>query len=1730
MQVGEPRIRIDEVELHEELGWGATSVVRRGVRRGSSVAVKIARGGGRAARWFRREAAALARVDHEGLPRVLEVGESDGVPWLVMELVRGPTLAERLAEGRPPEGEALSLAVAIADTLDAVHRRGVVHCDVKPQNVVLDGGDRVRLVDFGFATPERLSPEGAGTPPYAAPEQTRGARLVDARTDLHALGRVLLECLTGDPLADLDSVPAPLAVVLGGLLAPEPADRYPSARAVVGELERLRAGEAPLGPASPLHPAVEAFALVGRDAELARLRELWRGSSAGWGEVVLVEGPRGAGKSRLVRELVREIEAEGGRVIHHACAENDPRPLAALRAIFEQAAAALRRDEAARADLRGRLGPDLAAFAGVLCPELAELLGADASYDAGLGAEAFTQAVADLVLELAASLGPLCVVADDGQWMDRTSAEVLTRVADRIGATRLLLAVATRAGEGRTSPALPRLVLTPFDGGRTAALVSAHLGHAVSEELVAWVARVSDGTPLGIVEVLDAMLDAATLRPVDEVWRFDRARAEQMHLPRGALALMERRVGALPPAARRVFESAALLGRRFDAEVLADLHALSLDDLEFALADARRAGLVEADAPGGHRFVHDAVREALLAGLDDETRATLNQRIARCLDGRGGASPFTLAAHYAAGRPREDRGRLLDVAEDALAQLIEDHDDEAALRLFDAIAASMPDAVSRLEVFAGEAATRLGDGKRALRHFESALDSTLAPDERARLRGRRAWVHQQAGDADAAWAELERAFYELGERMPVESPRAVAGSAWRLARAEAGPPASGREAERLSVLCDLHYQNVRLGEEYEKPLRLIQSTARAYALSRRLPPSAARARSEALVATALAILGRRDASTRHAEEAMRIARGLGRPPVLAFCEQMRAMASYFGGDFDRGLDRLHDAFGRHERWMEAAELCLFAVGVYTIEAIRGQYRYAPAMLRRSLSRARRLHAPPPALVLAEHCERASEATLTGVAALAPRAALSGFNRTAAWGPITHAFLELDELGPELEAHLAEFDALGLSPRTAHPVVFEHYVSLAYIRLRQATRGPDRRAPLRALKRALKDVRAAARFPLFRAHALVLEGAVRWLEGDAGKARALLAEADAIADAESCLWARFEAERLRAHMLRAEGRRDSARQRASLALAIAREAKAAAWERLVRGEFELPRASSARGTSIATSQASHRRQLQTLLHIFEVATRQPAVEEQGRLFLDEVMDSLAATRGLLVFDAESSRDATLLTARQRAAEWPDPPPEVRALIDGAREAGMPRSSGESDDAPRAVAVPLWLRGRVVGGVYLERDGDEPPFEEEDFDVLFALSYQVSVALQLARTMRDRERLEQSLRQAQKMEAIGRLAGGIAHDFNNMLTVMVGTIQLLSRKVDSADAGREVDMLAQVTDRASRLTNQLLAFSRQSSTQLEVFDVDDTLEALAPMLRRLIGDQVRVVHERGEGGKRVHLDRGLLDQAVVNLALNARDAMEGGGRLVLRSRGEAGRVLIEVEDDGAGMSREVRENALEPFFTTKERGKGTGLGLAMVYGFVEQSGGTLEIDSELGRGTLIRIAFPETEEKPALRSLVISNSKEPEAFRATRSGEMLRTTVLVVDDDPLVLQTLALGLEPEGYRVVAAETPDQALRLADALDRVDVIVSDVMMPDMNGPELVDALAEVVPEAAVLFVSGYADTELRETMDLKSRSFLRKPFRPEQLCEAVRDTLRRRRESDGIQAERIPVENGT
>jgi len=371
--------------------------------------------------------------------------------------------------------------------------------------------------------------------------------------------------------------------------------------------------------------------------------------------------------------------------------------------------------------------------------------------------------------------------------------------------------------------------------------------------------------------------------------------------------------------------------------------------------------------------------------------------------------------------------------------------------------------------------------------------------------------------------------------------------------------------------------------------------------------------------------------------------------------------------------------------------------------------------------------------------------------------------------------------------------------------------------------------------------------------------------------------------------------------------------------------------------------------------------------------------------------------------------------------------------------------------------------------------------------------------------ERRALEDQLRQSQKLEAIGQLAGGVAHDFNNLLTVMIGYSELLRSEVSpGSPAGEMVDDVLAAGERARGLTRQLLAFSRRQELQRQPLDLNALVRESLRMISRLIGEDVRVETDLDPQLPPVLADRSQIEQALMNLAVNARDAMPRGGRLTVGTRREAlgidGAARLEVIDTGVGMDPEIRLRAAEPFFTTKETGRGTGLGLATVHGIASQHGGRLDIESEPGLGTRVAITLPATRADLA--------AHDQETAPPARGDER----VLVVDDDPAVLQLAVTLLESLGYKAVGALGPEEARQTFDKdPSAFDVLLTDVIMPHGTGAELHSRLARQRPGLRALFMTGYPADVLRQRADgAPPARTVEKPFSRSSLARRLREVL--------------------
>ncbi len=388
------------------------------------------------------------------------------------------------------------------------------------------------------------------------------------------------------------------------------------------------------------------------------------------------------------------------------------------------------------------------------------------------------------------------------------------------------------------------------------------------------------------------------------------------------------------------------------------------------------------------------------------------------------------------------------------------------------------------------------------------------------------------------------------------------------------------------------------------------------------------------------------------------------------------------------------------------------------------------------------------------------------------------------------------------------------------------------------------------------------------------------------------------------------------------------------------------------------------------------------------------------------------------------------------------------------------------------------------------------------------------------MASREQAQEALRQAQKMEAVGQLTGGIAHDFNNMLTGIIGGLDLIQRYIQSGRHGetqRFIDAAVTSANRAAALTHRLLAFARRQPLNLKRVELNQLIESMHDLLSRTLGSHIQIRNQLQERLWPVSSDENQLESALLNLVINARDAMADGGTLLLETRntelqrqGEvgdlpAGRyVILCLTDSGCGMSAKVLASVFEPFFTTKPIGQGTGLGLSMVYGFTRQAGGHIQIASEPGEGTQVSLYLPVFEEQSA--AAVATTAMEPEGTLHAKQGE----TVLVVEDDPAVRLLVIDVLQMLGYQALEAADGNAAIRILESTPAIHMLVTDVGLPGMNGRQLADVARQQHPGLPVLFMTGYAKQAASADFLEPGMDMISKPFNLDALAKRVRDML--------------------
>jgi diguanylate cyclase (GGDEF)-like protein len=821
-------------EILAELGRGAQSTVYRVLRPGETGSTQYAlkildraltdSDGALAA--FHREAALMASVDHPGLTRVHEVGVAEGRPYLVMDLVDGISLADVLAAGAMPVDQVVALALDLVDPLAAVHRKGLVHRDLKPPNIMVLADGEARLIDFGLTTRGGVSDSAVtvGTLAYSAPEQSGMLkRPVDNRSDLYSLGVILFEALTGElpfassdvgellrmhavrtapDLADLiPGLPRELADIVATLLAKDPDDRYQSGELLAADLRALAGGDARAAERAPARPREST--LTGRNTELALLSERWAQARGGHGGVCVVRGPAGSGKSSLTGEVAELVQADGGIVLRAVTSSDDPVPFGPLRAALDGYLHAVGRMPVKdRWKQRARIRAACAGWSHEMLSRLApgiELIlngrevatAPAAASEAPEGSEVadglnqFAASVAGFLLGLARESGSLLLLLDDVHWLDPGSRRVLAHLRDELATTPLLVLATTRddeasqAGTDEFVAALGSggdldLTLGPLDEAAVAAQIQSMMpGLGTHAQLVKMLHVRSNGNPFIVQEYLRAINDAGLLRPSWGSWILDDEGLDALELPQDAVGLVLARVQGLGDDSRELLTAAAAIGTRFRPETVAAVLELDVDAVLAALAEATRRGLVESRDSAEFGFLHDRIREALLADLDPDGLADLHRRIAEALDalpvppGLAGAQHvYAVAQHYMRCAPGVAVEPAFAACSKAGRLALENHAPGEAVTFLIHAADVGNRTPSGFLLLLGTALQQAGRLAEARERLEQALQTETTLTRRAEIFTLLAGVYRSNWNTGAALDAIDRGLAELGAKLP----------------------------------------------------------------------------------------------------------------------------------------------------------------------------------------------------------------------------------------------------------------------------------------------------------------------------------------------------------------------------------------------------------------------------------------------------------------------------------------------------------------------------------------------------------------------------------------------------------------------------------------------------------------------------------------------------------------------------------------------------------------------------------------------------------------------------------------------------------------------------------------------------------------------------------------------------------------------------------------------------
>jgi diguanylate cyclase (GGDEF)-like protein len=1216
------------LEIVAELGRGAQTVVYR-VRRGADeYALKVlltSSGDDESVELFRREAATLACVGHPGIVKVHDVGVVDGRPYLVMDLVEGRRLSDVIADGPPDEERVVAIGVEVAEALAAAHRAGLVHRDVKPDNILITPDGVAHVIDFGLAarTTDEHSDAIAGTLIYTAPEQSGMLkRAVDGRADLYALGAVLLECATGVPPFTADdsgdllrmhlATPAPdarsrrpdlspvLAEIIAKLLAKDPDDRYQSGTGLAADLRALPATGMALGRRD--EPAGVGYdpPLTGRDADLSAVCAGWDRARHGRGGVALITGASGSGKSRLAREVASRARRDDYVVLRASCAPEGSMPMAPLRTALGQYLKMVDRlpaEEKATAinqvvDAVGEAGSLLK----TLSPGLSRLL--DAPDLDEERQDQLTAAVATFLARLARHLGGLLLCIEDVQWLDEPSRRVLGQLAGELPKTPLFVLTTVR-DDDTSVPAVEvlraelgtavdvQVTLGTLDEPAMRSLISAVIsGMTGTDELVELLLVRSAGNPFMLLEYLKAIVDAGLVRPRWGRWLVDTEGLDQLHLPDNAVDLVVKRLDALDPQSRRVLAVCAAFRGRFATDLVAEICGIDGHRVVDVVTLAVRHRLVERRGERDYTLLHGRIRTALLDELDAAELREIHARIADLVERLGSTEPehvYALAYHLMDAGGDQPADRLVRACVAAGRQALADQAPTQAVRFLECAGTALSTAgraadASLLQTL-GLAYQRAGRSAEALATFGRALDATTSGPARASILQLTARCNEDAGRPEDGLAAVERGLAELGRPLPGSRAGRLAVALWlfilSLVVSVTGlgrGTLTGVKRERHALLASLYHSGGDASARLLQPLpTVIFVLLQRYHIVRvgDCPAAARSSAGMAVMAYSVRLHRRAD---RTIERAIATGVALGDPRSVAEVHWMDGVSRY-GNGLDLGA-KVRWTMDEHGRWLETG---MYLEGVTQIcwdHLMRGEVAEAAAWQQRGAGRIGVgvaladghpfLGVAPAILAMGGRFAEASTELSRLQAAIADRELYAHISLLSAGALNALEQCDLEPMVEQVDAALARVDPLTMKIMThlQNIVVYRTYALVELARTAPAERRGERIAAARDGVAALGKVVTR---PLTRAHHAVLGASLQQICGDDAAALAELARADPLLLRVDAPLVAFEAARVRARALPRTG---ECERQAGYAARIAFDQGWAHRVRSIRSEFSV----------------------------------------------------------------------------------------------------------------------------------------------------------------------------------------------------------------------------------------------------------------------------------------------------------------------------------------------------------------------------------------------------------------------------------------------------------------------------------------------------------------------------------------------------------------------------------